>query len=360
MADITAVQNTSTLNKYIKSKVDPIFTKSIFMAGLKAHNRISYGVTNSGKKLKWRPRVKRRTIKTASANAVDITFEPTNVRIPVELPWMSYNLGEKISKMDRLVNQGNDVQYVNHVQDVISGLSEDFIEDFASKIYEDASATGSEELHGLETMMSQSGAVADGFVGVCDGSYAGQSTVLGAIGGTWTTGAGSVWPQGSGKREYGAWTPMIVDYTNSGFGGTAHTWADQWQDALGFAVGYLGTTQNQKPDICILNTQLLLDAKNSLREKERFVATSKSKLVDAGFTTLNFEGLELGDEYNVPAATGYVFSWENIELMSMQKQLVALDKDTVIRTSDDLYAADFYGQIKFQAPSLFAKLEAVS
>lgn len=356
MADITAVQNTSTLNKYIKSQIDPIFRSSVVMGGLEAHGCITYGKKNSGKSLKWRPRVKRRSIKAADPNGVSITFQPTNTRMEVSLPWCSYNLGERVSKMDKLINQGDDVQYVNHVEDTIDGLSEDFREDFSSKIYIDGSATGSNDVHGFETMFSVNGLVTDGRVGDPDGTYAGKSTALGYLGGNWT----GTFPSGRGKTHYHAWSPLVVDYNNDGFDATSHAWSGQWQQVLNFAVAHLGRLQKAKPDIALINTDMLIEAKDSLRASERFIATPKSKMTDAGFVTIMFENLEIADEYNVPDETGYLFSWKNIELKSMQNQLVELDDDHITASSVDIYAADFYGQFKFNAPSQFCKLAAIS
>lgn len=355
--DITAVQNTSTLNRYIKSKVDPIFRKSVLMGGLKAHNRITYGpAKNSGLVLKWRPRIKRRQINATDPNAVSISFPATNTRMEVELPWISYNLGEKITKMTRLVNAGNDVQYVNHIEDVIKGLSEDFIDDFSTKLYTDGAATGSHDIHGFESMFSVNGLVSDGKVGNPNDTYAGKSTALGYLGGSWT----GIWPSGTGRHQYHAWSPLVVDITNANFTGTSHTWAGQWQQVLNFGVAHLGRIQSMEPDIALINTDLMIEAKDSLRAAERFVATPKSKMTDVGFKTIMFENLEIATEYAVPTGVGYIFSWENIELKSMQKQLVALEDDHLIESSDDVYAADFFGQMVFNAPSQFCKLVAIS
>ena len=113
-------------------------------------------------------------------------------------------------------------------------------------------------------------------------------------------------------------------------------------------------------DTCLINTDLLRQAKDSLRANERVVLTPKSKLVDLGFKTISYDGLEIADDYDVPDLTGYLFSWENIELHSMQDQLVAYERDKKIETSDDLYSADFYGQMRFESPALFGKIYSVT
>jgi hypothetical protein len=68
-------------------------------------------------------------------------------------------------------------------------------------------------------------------------------------------------------------------------------------------------------------------------------------------------GHELVTEYGVPSGVGYLLSFDNLELMSMQGQLVGRMEDTDISTATDLKAIDFYGQFKCEAPSFTARLE---
>ncbi len=356
MPDISAVSQTATLNRYLKSRIDPIYRKSIVMAGLRAHGRIALDV-QGGNELEWRPKIKRASIVASDPNAPNITFPSRNRRMKVTLPWKSYNLGEKITKFDRLKNKGSDVQYVKLQQEILDDLAEDFTDDFGAKFYADGSTAGSDDVHGMETLFSSSAVISGSHkVGNPAGTYAGKSTVLGDLGGSWS----GDWPDGAGKHEYYAWSPLEVDYTNTSFSASTHTWAGQWQEVLNFATSYLGHLQRAEPDLALLAVDLITAAKDSLRDGERFIATPKSKLTDVGFKTISFENMELASEYDVPTGVGYVFSWDSIELQSMQKQLIAFEDDHVIETSDDLYAADFYGQYLFNAPSQFCKLLAIT
>lgn len=359
----SAVLETSTLNKWLKTKIDLLSRNSTLLSGLMANGRVSYGSKNSGKNLKWRPKIKRRTITAADPYNVQIEFPSRNMRMEAALSWVTYNLGEKVTKLDKLANRGSDVQYANLVQEVIDGIAEDFMVDFATKLYVDGGGTTSKDLMGFESMFSVSGTVSNSYVGNPNDTYAGKSTALGGLGGDWD-GSPNGWPAGSGDTEYCAWSPMVWDYTNTRWvttdGLTSASWKQVVFPLLNAATAYMGRLHKTGFDTCLINTDLLRQAKDSLRANERVVLTPKSKLVDLGFKTISYDGLEIADDYDVPDLTGYLFSWENIELHSMQDQLVAYERDKKIETSDDLYSADFYGQMRFESPALFGKIYPVT
>jgi len=350
----SAQLDTSTLNNWLTEKVEPIFRKSVFMGGLKAHGRISY--KNSGKTLIWHPRVKRHKISAADAYNVAIAFPAFPRKIKAELEWVSYNLGEKLTKFDRLANAGGKVQLANLFGDMLTVMSEDFTDDLAEKAYSNGGAAGSLELMGMESMFAINGLIANSFLGDPNDTYAGHDTDLGAIGGDWT----GTYPDGAGDAEYCAWSPFVFDINNSLYGGTTNTWADCWQQILNRVQAYMGRLQRFKPDIFLCDTDLLVQAGDSLLDKERFIATPSSKLVSSGFKTLMFNNLEVADEYACTPGAGYAFRWEDIELRSMQSQLVGYDNDHVIESSEDLKAIDFYGQMKFQTPARFAKVVGIA
>ena len=163
--------------------------------------------------IKWAPRVRRRNIYALDAYNVQHDFPVHDSRMHVELPMVGYGLGEKLTKFDRLANQGgSDTQLFDLAQDITDGLAEDFIDDFASKLYLEGNATGSKDLHGFESWFSVNGLISGGVCGDPDGNYAGRTQALGGLGGDWT-GTG---PDGQGDTEYCAWAPgPVIDYTNT-------------------------------------------------------------------------------------------------------------------------------------------------
>ena len=55
-----------------------------------------------------------------------------------------------------------------------------------------------------------------------------------------------------------------------------------------------------------------------------------------------------------------MFNWSNLELQSMQGQLIGFMQDTKIETSDNLYAADFYGQLIIEIPGYMVQLASIT
>lgn len=349
----------AVLNDYLRAKVEPIFRKSALMGLLKSKGRITFGHT--GKAMEWRPRYRRREIVATDGNPVSIDFPNYNLWKKAELPWRSYAMGASVNKYEKLVSANSKNAFFNLATEIVDTMAEDFVEDFRFKLYVDGGVAGSKDLHGLESCMSVSGIISGGRVGNPNDTYAGISTVLGYYGGDWTADAGDSWPTGTGDVEYHFWTPTpVVDYTNAEFAGATNTWSANWQKAIRYAITYGGILQDQDFDVILLHPELLRQAKDTLEGKQTLEVTQQSSLVKLGFSTLQFEGHELVTEYGVPSGVGYLLRPEKLELCSLQKQLVSRDSDRDITTMQDLHACEFYGNLKIEAPSFFAKLQAIS
>ncbi len=342
----------STLNKHIRKRVEPVFRTEVLLGGMKAAGRVTYN--NTGKAMDWRVRFRRRQIVAGDGNPVSISFPSVNTKKTASLPWRQYQLGENVTKYEKLVGQTSDVALFKIVEEATRELTDDFNADFPLKLFGDGYATGSKDIHGLESIFSGITAAGGGTgssLPTSGDTYGGIDMSLGFYGGSWT----GDWPVGTGDEEYHFFTPLVVDVGDSFFSGTA-TWAQNWQAAIRYLTTYGETLQKTHYDLLLLNPELLRTAKDSLEEKERFIVTQKSGLTDIGFKTLQFEGLELTQSYGVPADVGYGLRWDKMELKSMQGQLFASAKDDDITTSTELIAMDFYGNLMVDSPAYLAKL----
>jgi hypothetical protein len=331
--DTGARINTSTLNFWIRKKIEPIFRSSFLMGALKTHGRISYN--NGGRNIVWFPRFRRRTINAGTGYPASFTFPATNVR----------REGTAIFKL---------------AQELVGQMLDDFMEDLRLKLYLDGVANAN-DLMGLESWFGNTGSVISNSIAVDPSdTYAGLSTVLGNYGGDWTADSGNGWPTGTGDTEYHAWSPLMVDYTNASWTGTSDTWANSWQEAIRYMVTYQEQLQKSPPDVLLLNGELLRQAKDSLIDIQRLQVTSNSKYASLGTKTLDFEGLEMVAEYGVPDAVAYGLRFDNLELRSMQSSLIEKTTDNDITTSEDLIALDSYLQLVCESPAYQAKLLSIS
>ncbi len=355
MAGITNNARTQTqiLNAYIEQEIAPIYRKSVILGLLKSRGLITFN--HGGRGTDWLPEIKSRDI-TASDISTDITFTANDVFEEPTLGWTRYHMGEKVSKYEKLVSQEDKYARYKVYETAIKQMAKSFTKKFGPKFYSDGNAGTALDLMGLESCLSTSAADVDEPIGLPNDTYAGLDCTLGGLGGSWT----GNFPDGSGDEMYHAWSPLIVNYISSLLGGTAATWAAQWQHALGYLFTYMGTMQNVTPDVLLLNAALLNAAKTSLLGNQRFEITQNSEITKLGHKTLNYEGVEIVSEYGIPANSGYALVWDELELRSMQKQLVGTETDFEIASSTDRIAMDFYGQLIINSPAFVGKLASVA
>ena len=348
---VTAV----AINKYIKKLTEPIMTNARLLGVLQAKKRITFNHDES--QIRWRIRYKRNEPQVSMGYPINVTFEMPNRITEATLPWRSYVLGEAIPKLEKLIGRRDDTAFPRLVDNIVKWAMEDFQYYFQKALYADGEA-GTYALHGLESMFSYSGLLSSGKVGAPNDSYAGISTALGGIGGTWS----GVWPAGSGDPEYCAWSPLIVDYTNSAFtptGVTTATWETNWRRATRFARAWLQGLQGTDPDVMIMHPDMERAARDATDSMSQLEVTVKSPIVDLGIKTVQFEGLELVSDPFATSSVAYLLNTQKMELMSMQSQLVEVHKDTDPYATDT-FMFDFFGNMRFESPAYFAKLVKIS
>ena len=347
------------LDAHLRKLTEPIYVDNPLMAMLKSKNRIVMKGKGVGKTLKWRVRYKRRTINAGPGVNTTYTFTPHQTKKLAELDWRNYWLTESYTKFEELISTNPETALGDITEEVMTEAMEDFRADFPLKFFNDGNVSGNRGVHGVESFMSYSGTVTNGLVGDPNDVYAGLYTTLGYYGGTWTPPSSQGWPipTDSGcASQYHFWSPMVVDYTNALWNAGTKTWINTWSEALRFAVTYQKIIQDAKVDLFYLHPELERDMKDSLTAKETFEITANSELVRLGFPTLNFEGTEVLSGYGLPGSTGYGLSWDNIELRSLQDQLVATDSDEDLVSLTKRMLFDFYGNYRFESPAKFVKL----
>uniref|UniRef100_A0A6M3K8P1 Capsid protein n=1 Tax=viral metagenome TaxID=1070528 RepID=A0A6M3K8P1_9ZZZZ len=347
-----------TLSSYLAKTTEPIFTKEVLLGGLKAHGRIMYD--QEGVDLNWAARYRRREVQASAGYNQGIDSPQTTTRRRASVPWRRFRMSESYGKFEKLANRGK-----ARLFDVIGNLSaecvEDFLVSYAKRFFDDGNTTGSESLHGFESMFSYSALInAAAKCGAPNDVYGNLYTTLGYYGGDWTADTSDYWPTGSGSVEYGFWSPLIIDTTNTNWVATTKTFPNTWQEALSFAIIFMETNQDTRFDMCLMNPTILGQAKQSLIGTQRFELTQSSELTKMGFRTLSYEGIEVMSQGGVPAGTTYLFRWDNLSLHSMFKQLIDVEEDKDPNDSTTLYYFDNFSNMRFDSPAFFAKLVNIS
>ena len=357
---------TLAINKMLKKKVEPINRRSYLMGEMTKRGRVSFG--NGGLQIEWRPRIRVRDITAGPGNPNTVSFNVTNTRTKCVLDYKTYWLGEAVREIEILALQDSEARYFQKLDDITTECADDFKRRFGPKLYKDG--TGTNDIEGLEScggVHNSTDTLTGVPVGEPSDTYAGKSTALGASG-DWSAPSGHNWPEVSDPDacdyEYHALSPLIVD-TNSVYliqdGSTEdNNWDDCWVYACRYGTTYMGLLYGQRPDVIMLEAELLRRAKNSLKKDQQFQLDASAQNLDAGIEVLTFDGIKFATEFGIPSGCGYGLIFDALELRCMGDQLVKMMNDTEIRTGDKQYRFSFHGNLVIDSPAYMLYLKALT
>ena len=353
MADWSRVVNTTIAN-YIKGEEVNILRNRKLTAMLKSRGRITFNW--AGEHMDWKVRYKRAPMQ-GYADTDTLTFPRRDRWKTASLPWRGYALTDSMTKGERLKNRS--VQAIINVYDQIArSMLEDMEEAFGDELYIDGGAAGNQKrIHGIESFLSSTTQNVGNLIANPGNTFAGLSTVLGNYGGTWT----GTWPTGVGDAHYDFWSPLIVDYTNSGWTAATKTWANTCIEATRYGIlkSQKNKTTKGKLDTIFYNDELYRLFLAQLDAKQRVLIqsnASNSTLIKLGFTDVqNFDGVDLTYEYGTPVNVGYGFNVDQMELRSMQGQMFVPEGPDYDQAGKSWrFSIDFYGNCVWN-PRYFLK-----
>lgn len=357
----------TTLVKYFTDVEQTVLRNFAMGALLESQGRVTYN--NAGRGWMW-PIQYRLHDMTGNSGETPRNFTRTNLWKWANLEARGYQITDAITYKEYLDNKSE-----QGIIKVFDGLTERMQQSMRQRLgpeyFVDGSAAGHEnDWHGLESMFAVNGTVnsTDGtqraanaadFVGYPSDTYAGISTVLGNYGGANET--GEVWPLGIADPEFDFYSPLIVNYTCTGFGGTSKTWAKQGDEALRYGLIHAQRNTNQAGQIStvFLNRSMFYDFKNLLDDKEQIQVNRNQPdgLVALGFrNTINFDGAEITYENAVPSRVGYGIPIQAVELCSEDATLLRVEgPEWDMRQQSWIAAVSTLSNLKFMSPRNFVK-----
>jgi hypothetical protein len=360
--DWSRIVNT-TIHDYIRTEEVNILRNRKLLAMMQDRGRIT--MNHSGDLVDWKVRYKRAPMQ-GFADSDTLTFSRRDRWKTAQIDYRGYAATDSMTKLERLKNKDNQ-SIIKVYSEIGTSLMDDVNDQFGDEMYIDGNAAANtKRIHGIESMFVSSSANAGNLVSSPGATYAGLVTTLGNYGGSWTPGGPTVsggWPTGTGDAHYDFWSPLIVDYTNTGWSAATKTWPNTCKEALRFGIikGRKNKGRKGMLDMVLLNDELFRQFTNSLDAAERLNVVKgggagKNSLYSLGFgDAINFEGCELTYEYGVPSSLGYGWSMDNVELMSMQPQLfVPTGPDYDPASMSYRFSIDFFGNLKFN-PRFFTK-----
>lgn len=333
----------TTISKYLKEEEINILSNQRITALLTQKKRVSYN--HSGKSLVW-PVKKSRNGITPYTDGSTLSFTRHNRHEQAELEWRAYVVPEAVTWLEKLMNKGKEAQ-VNYTANLGESIKEDLESNFAPELYKDGyDAANAGRIHGFKSCL---GVTSNAQYTLPYDTYAGLSTTLGGLGGTLTSGS---WPTGVFDAEYHSWSPLVVNYTHSGWAAGTDTWANNAQECMRMGILHQQNARGKKGmlDLIVTNATMYGAFLDAIDEKERINVMregQKSGLVSLGFTNVvNYDGVDVTYEYDCPATEAYGLNFGSMELCSLQGQLFDLQDDSDLDTLSDRIVGCFAGNLK--------------
>jgi len=364
----------TTIVNHLREEEIASFRKFKVFAALEAAGNVRMNM--SGRGFDWEVRYRNHT-PTGNNGETPRTFARQNLWKRAELEYRGAQATDAIYKKEMLENRSAQA-LVNVAGKMASRLLESMEQYLGVEWTKDGYAAGNElNFHGIESFMGLAGGATPQTLNVSTGvartgnaadpfgapgdTYAGLSTALGAYGGSQITG---VWPNGRADAEYDFYSPVIINTTSTYFGGS--TWAANARKAIreGLQQARRNDTKEDQIDMVLLDRRLYIDFLNSLDGQERTVVTPgrPNGLRSMGFTdAIEFDGVEVSSDVSVPANTGYGLAIGNMELLSMEGQLLNSEGpfyDEI--TQQYRYVVSMLGNLKFKSPRNFFKLVPIA
>lgn len=346
----------TTINNYIRDETNNVMRNRKLSALLMAKKRFSYNW--SGDEMEWPVRYRQVPMKGFGPGQTR-NFPQQNRHKKAHLGWRAYYASDSITKFEKLKNRGKEA-IINVFDRMSKDLMEDMKEQWGEEFYLDGNAAANVlRIHGIESFLAVTGSAGAVF-GTPNDSFAGLSTVLATYGGTWT----GTWPtNGKGSASYDFWSPVVVNYTSTGWAGATATWADNCKKALRYGIikSKRSKASSGGLDVVIVDDEMYRLFLEKYDSSERLIAKQATGLTALGFSDVtNFDGTDVTYEYGIPAGVGYGFNCQEMEVRSMQDELWVADGPVYDEgTSAWRVAIDFYGNCVWN-PRHFVAFKAVA
>lgn len=352
----------TTAQKYLKGAADLTRRSRLLLAMLQNRGRFVYG--ESGYNCIWTVEMDHQPV-SQYADMQVLNFQRHDRHKQLEIDWRGYVATDTMTKMEKEKNKG-ETQIINRYKDIIPSLTKSLRNHFCAELYVDGYAAGNENaIHGIESFMGVGTTGAGDRIAEPSDTYGGLSTALGAEGGSWsddlTTQPNSTvskdWPDGNGDPRYDYLSPKLLNWSSTGWDGASTTFQLNGIRVLRQGHTWMTQTGGQegRPDICLMNGNLLYAFKNAHQSYLQIMVPHK-EAQDLGFSdALQFEGMAVDSDFDVPVNTAYFLNVDMMEVACLTDDLFWTDGPTWDpRVLAWLFSVGFMGNIRWQ-PKFFGK-----
>jgi len=350
----------TTAPRYLKGASDQTIRTRLFLALLKKHGGITFNET--GRDLNWQVEALQPPVSGFSDGA-QLDFTRHNKYRQLNIDWRGYTTTDMMTEMETLMNRG-DQQLIDRYASILPGLTKSITDKFGTQVYLDGYASGNELLLcGLDSFTGTGTTVVGDRIAQPSDTYAGKSTAVGNLGGTWSAdlttfpnaAIATDWPSGTGSSEYDYLSPKLMNWSSNAWGTGSVTWEDNCERAIRQLIIWLTLTGGLegKPDVILLNGDLFYGYENKASAKFRTITPYKD-MEDLGFAgSIQQEGVGIQTEFGIPVNTGYAINFDQVQLRCLTDKLFySKGPEWDIKVLSWLFAVGYFGNMtwncKFQ------------
>lgn len=310
----------------------------------------------------WNARVKQPTILPAVDNQ-PIEFVNWDTDIQYYIGIKGYRGSDFLPEQEYLQAQGAPEQITNRYERKSKEIAQATQERLCHSFWKDSNvAANAYDFTGIKTPLSYATGTcgAADKVALPDGSYAGQSCVLGNLGGTWSSNLSTKpnaslakdWPFGQGSSEYDGTTPLVVNYASTAWDTGATDWATNAIAATSYAQTAMlhrgGQSMVGAPSQVVMASEMFTEFKNSFRENNRQIMPFKDGDLGYPGETLMVDGMVYSMDYAIPAGEAYMYLPQYVEAFFLHNDIYGvMGPEYSIPHVGYLYYISTYGNFKF-------------
>jgi hypothetical protein len=367
MADTWVGAVNTTAPAYLKGASDLTKRERILLAMLEQRGRMIFN--ENGNECIWTVQMREPPVEQLVEGSV-INYTRHDLYKQLTTDWRGYRATDQMTDMEKEKNKGR-VAIIDRYKRILPNLMKSLRHRFCAELYIDGNASGNENaIHGIESFMGAGTTVAADRLVKPDDTYGGLSTALGNEGGSWSTGlttkpnanVATDWPDGQGDTEYDYLSPKILNWSSSSWDGGNTDWQSNCIQVLRQAQMWLQGTGGKEGqvDLCLLARDLMYGFKNAFQPYLQ-IAVPHKEAHDLGFPdVLNFEGMAVKSEFDVPVGKGYFINADGVELASLKDDLFYSRGPTYDpRTDSYLFLAGAMANLRWQ-PKLHGKTYAAA
>jgi len=347
--------------RYWKGISDLTVRNFLTMYNLRKYGRLTFNA--KGHTQVWNARIKQPQVAPAVENQ-PISFVNWDTDIQYFIGIKGYRGTDFMGELEYLQSNGaGDLQITDRYTRKSSELAQAMSERIQRAFWLNGNlAANAYDLAGIATALQYDPATC----GPADkialplGSYCGQNTALGSLGGTWTAdetvkpnaSLGKDFPFGQGSPEYDGTSPLIINYASTAWGTSSTTWAKNAVAAVAYAQTAMLHRGGQsmvgaQPQVSMASA-MFPDFKNSFRENNRQIMPWRDGDLGYPGDTMMVDGAVFSMDYSIPANNAYMYLPQYLEAFFLHNDIYGpMGPDWSTSHTGYLYYISSYGNYKF-------------